>query len=115
MHELGLVFQMAKVVEECLAGEEDITAIDTVVVEIGEISSVVPHYFESCFPAAASRCSLFEGARLVIEKIPDVARCKNCGTVFPVVEHEGYCPDCGSFDKDLLSGREFNIKEVVVR
>ena len=24
-------------------------------------------------------------------------------------------PDCGSFDKDLLSGREFNIKEVVVR
>ena len=56
MHELGLVFQMAKVVEESLAGEEDITAIDTVVVEIGEISSVVPHYFESCFPAAASRC-----------------------------------------------------------
>lgn len=115
MHELGLVFQMAKVVEESLAGEEDITAIDTVVVEIGEISSVVPHYFESCFPAAASRCSLFEGARLVIEKFPAVARCKSCGTVFPVVEHEGYCPDCGSFDKDLLSGREFNIKEVVVR
>ena len=45
MHELGLVFQMAKVVEESLAGEENITAIDTVVVEIGEISSVVPHYF----------------------------------------------------------------------
>ena len=27
----------------------------------------------------------------------------------------GYCPGCGSFDKELLSGREFNIKEVVVR
>ena len=38
MHELGLVFQMAKVVEEALSSEEDITAIDTVVVEIGEIS-----------------------------------------------------------------------------
>lgn len=115
MHELGLVFQMAKVVEEALSAEEDITAIDTVVMEIGEISSVVPHYFEACFPAAADRCPLFEGAKLVIETIPAVARCRSCGKEFPVVENKGYCPDCGSFDKDLLSGREFNIKEVTVR
>ena len=115
MHELGLVFQIAKVVEEALSSEEDITAIDTVVVEIGEISSVVPHYFEACFPAAADRCPLFAGAKLVIETIPAVARCRVCGREFPVVENEGYCPDCGSFDKDLLSGREFNIKEVSVR
>ena len=115
MHELGLVFQMAKVIEESLAGEEDITAIDTVVMEIGEISSVVPHYFEACFPAAADRCPLFAGAKLVIEKIPAVARCRSCGEAFPVVENKGYCPRCGSFDKDLLSGREFNIKEVAVR
>ena len=49
MHELGLVFEMARVIEESLAGE-DVTAVDTVVIEIGEVSSVVPHYFESCFP-----------------------------------------------------------------
>ena len=115
MHELGLVFQMAKVVEGALAAEEDVTAIDTVVVEIGEISSVVPHYFEACFPAAADRCPLFAGAKLVIDRIPAVARCRGCGSQFPVVENEGYCPSCGSFDKDILSGREFNIKEVTVR
>lgn len=115
MHELGLVFQMAKVVEEALAAEEDVTAIDTVVVEIGGISSVVPHYFEACFPAAADRCPLFAGAKLVIDRIPAVARCRGCGSDFPVVENKGYCPSCGSFDKDILSGREFNIKEVTVR
>ena len=54
MHELGLVFEMARVIEESLAGE-DVTAVDTVVMEIGEVSSVVPHYFESCFPAARQR------------------------------------------------------------
>ena len=115
MHELGLVFQMAKVIEETLAEEEDVTAIDTVVVEIGEISSVVPHYFEACFPAAADRCPLFAGAKLVIQQIPALARCHNCGRKFPVVKHNGYCPSCGSFDKDILTGREFNIREVTVR
>ena len=32
MHELGLVFQMAKVVEESMAGEDKITPNETVVV-----------------------------------------------------------------------------------
>lgn len=114
MHELGLVFQVARVVEQALQGQQ-VEAIDTVVMEIGEISPVVPHYFEACFPAAADQCPLFQGSKLVIEKIPARARCKRCETEFAVVENKGYCPACGSFDKDLLSGREFNIKEVLVR
>ena len=53
----GLCLRWPRVIEESLAGE-DVTAVDTVVMEIGEVSSVVPHYFESCFPAARSgRCS----------------------------------------------------------
>ena len=115
MHELGLVFQMAKVVMETLAAEEDVTAIDTVVVEIGVLSSVVPHYFEACFPAAADRYPLFVGAKLVIQQIPALACCRNCSRKYPIVKHNGYCPACGSFEKDILSGREFNIREVTVR
>ena len=113
MHELGLVFEMAKVIEEDLA-DENVEAVDTVVMEIGEISSVVPHYFESRFPAARER-PLLRDAKLEMNIIPAVGRCRNCGVTFPIVENKGYCPDCGSFDKELLSGREFNIKEVRVR
>ena len=113
MHELGLVFEMARVIEESLA-DEDVEAVDTVVMEIGEISSVVPRYFEECFPAARERPLLRE-AQLEMDIIPAVGRCRGCGMKFPIVENEGYCPQCGSFDKDLLSGREFNIKEVRVR
>lgn len=112
MHELGLVFEMARVIEESLA-EEDVTAVDTVVVEIGEVSSVVPHYFESCFPAVHDR-PLFRNARLEMVIIPAIGRCKKCGEEFSIVPTKGYCPRCGSFDKELLSGREFNIREVQV-
>ena len=34
MHELWLVFEMARVIEESLK-DEDVTAVDTVVMEIG--------------------------------------------------------------------------------
>lgn len=112
MHELGLVFEMARVIEESLK-DEDVTAVDTVVMEIGEVSSVVPHYFESCFPAARER-PLFRDAKLEMEIIPAIGRCKKCGKEFSIVPTKGYCPQCGSFDKDLLSGREFNIREVRV-
>ena len=112
MRGLGLVFAMARGIAGSLAGE-DVTAVDTVVMEIGEVSSVVPHYFESCFPAARQR-PLFRDAKLEMEIIPAVGRCKRCGKEFSIVPTKGYCPQCGSFDKELLSGREFNIREVRV-
>lgn len=49
-----------------------------------------------------------------MEIIPAVGRCKRCGKEFSIVPTKGYCPQCGSFDKELLSGREFNIREVRV-
>ena len=48
-------------------------AVDTVVMEIGEISSVVPHYFKSCFPAARER-PLLRDAKLEMNIIPAVGR-----------------------------------------
>ena len=29
-----------------------------------------------------------------------------------VVEHKGYCPNCGSFNKIVLSGKDCTIKEI---
>lgn len=60
-----------QVIEEALA-DEDVDAADTVVMEIGEISSVAPHYFESCFPAARER-PLLRNAKLEMNIIPAAA------------------------------------------
>ena len=34
--------------------------------------------------------------------------------IFNVVEHKGYCPNCGSFSKTVLSGKEFSVREIIV-
>ena len=41
----------------------------------------------------------------------------NAGTLMDpaeIIDNEGYCPKCNSFEKDILSGREFLIKEILV-
>jgi len=46
--------------------------------------------------------------------IPGEAKCLECGEVFNIVKTKGYCPKCNSFEKEVLRGREFLIKELLV-
>ena len=46
--------------------------------------------------------------------IPGMAECDECDEIFNVVEHKGYCPACGSFEKTVLSGKDFGIREIHV-
>lgn len=89
-----------------------VSRIDTLVLQIGELSPMIPKYVEECFPAAVDG-TIMEGTKLRIEVLPGNASCRGCGAVFNVIKNEGACPDCGKKDFDLLGGREFTIKEIV--
>ena len=43
MHELGVVFHIMDSLES-VAKENDVTQIQSVTIEIGEVSTVIPHY-----------------------------------------------------------------------
>ncbi|MEX1308095.1 MAG: hydrogenase maturation nickel metallochaperone HypA [Eubacteriales bacterium] len=111
MHELGIMAEVVRVVEN-IARQQNLTKIDALVLQIGELSSVVPYYAEQCYPAA-SYGTMLENTRLEIEVLPGNARCRNCGRVFNVVENHRKCPDCGGTSMEFLGGREFMIKEIV--
>ena len=113
MHELGIVFQIVNTLEKVVE-EENLPAIDTVVLQVGQLSGVIPIYLDECWPAATDKHTFFKDTKLKIEVIPGLGKCKNCGEVFNIIDNEGYCPKCNSFEKDILSGREFLIKEILV-
>lgn len=48
MHELGVVFHIIDSLEE-VAKENDVTQIQSVTIEIGEVSTVIPHYLTDCW------------------------------------------------------------------
>lgn len=86
--------------------------IDTLVIQIGELSSMIPKYIEACYPAAVDG-TIMEDTKLVIEVLPGNGRCNKCQKVFNLIQNNRQCPDCGGSDWEVLSGREFLIKEII--
>ena len=112
MHEIGLLRQLVRTVT-AFAAENGVSEIREVVVDCGELSLVIPEYLEELFPVAA-KDSILKDAELRINIVPGLAECDDCDEIFQVIEHKGRCPNCGSFSKTVLSGRDFTIREIVV-
>ena len=111
MHELGIMMNVIATVEK-IARENNVEQVETLVLQVGELSPVVPHYLHACFPAAVDG-TLLEKTELKIEILPANARCEACGHVYHLPEHPGGCPKCAGDRWEILSGREFLIKEIV--
>lgn len=112
MHEIGIVRQIRRTVED-FAAENGVREIREVVVDCGELLLVIPKYLQELYPVV-TKGSILQGTTLRINEIPGLAECDDCDEIFNVVEHKGYCPNCGSFDKTILSGKECSIREIVV-
>jgi hydrogenase nickel incorporation protein HypA/HybF len=97
---------------ESFARKNGVQKIDTLVLQVGELSPVVPHYIEACYPAAVDGTMLQE-TKLKIEILPGNAICKDCNKVFNFLENRGNCPNCASHNHEVLSGKEFLIKEII--
>jgi hydrogenase nickel incorporation protein HypA/HybF len=102
---------VVKTVEQ-FAAENGVSTVDTIVLQIGELSSIIPQYVRSVYPAAVDGTSL-QDTKLDIEILPGNALCKDCGKVFNVREHKAVCPACSGKNMELLGGREFFIKEII--
>ncbi|EMS70586.1 hydrogenase maturation nickel metallochaperone HypA [Ruminiclostridium cellobioparum] len=111
MHELGVILEVIKTVEN-FAKSNGLTKIDTLVIQVGELSSMIPKYIEACYPAAVDG-TLLQDTKLKIEILPGNAICTKCSKVFRLVENSSKCPKCGSTDWEILCGKEFVIKEII--
>ena len=112
MHEIGIVRALVRTVTD-FAAEHGLEDIREVTVDCGELSLVIPEYLEEIYPVVA-KGSILENAKLTICMIPGLAECDDCDEIFNVIEHKGTCPNCGSFEKTVLSGEKFTIREILV-
>lgn len=111
MHELGIVYEVIKVVDHFVK-ENEITRVEKIVLEIGQLSQAIPRFIEECYPAAVDQTP-YEETKLEIIVLPATGKCKNCDTHYNIVEHRKVCPKCQMVNFDLISGEEFSIKEIV--
>lgn len=111
MHELGIVFNIVASVENFVA-QNQLTTVRSITLQVGEICTVVPKYLEDCFPAAVDKSDLLHDTKLKIEIIPATCVCHDCFEVYSLIKHKQTCPDCGSTDTEIISGKELEIKEI---
>ena len=111
MHELGVVFHCIKQINE-IAAENNVKKINSVTIQIGEVSTVIPYYFEDCWNWAIKKEPVLEGSKLIIETVDAVTHCEDCLKDYPTVQHGKICPHCGSENTFLLQGNEIYIKQI---
>ena len=111
MHELGLCDYILKTVDR-VAKEEALTEVQSVTLEVGLLSGVVPRFMEDCWQAVIDGTP-YENTALVIETINGIARCLDCGHEFSADLERLYCPKCVSRRITPVTGNDLTLKEIV--
>ncbi|MFO7626203.1 MAG: hydrogenase maturation nickel metallochaperone HypA [Candidatus Fermentibacteraceae bacterium] len=108
MHEYSLAQDMAEVIVSVLGGAR---RLSTVTVVMGPLSGVSAESLSFCFTEIASAKGL-GSPELVVRKTVAEMLCSRCGHAWHSDDFSPGCPACGSWDRRIVSGREFFVESV---
>ena len=116
MHELPIVKGILEAVIE-YATENHAAKVSKVVLTVGSLHDLIPEWVQKYFRFASSG-TIAEEAIIVINKTPIICRCKACECNFvfhlSAQPEQQHCPECGSKDFVLVSGRELIIQKIEI-
>lgn len=112
MHEMGIVLSFVKTAED-FAARNNAVRVLKVVLQVGEISGIVPQYLHEFYPVVVSG-TMLEGSELVIEIIEASVFCRSCGATYNPCLTDMKCPACESEDCDIIDGRVLIVKEIAI-
>ena len=112
MHEMSLCEGVLQVLEE-ESRRQHFQKVKTVWLEIGGMAGVEVEAMRFCFDVVI-RHTVADGARLEIIEVPGEAWCLNCAQTVTVKQRYDACPQCGSYQLQVIRGEEMRIKELEV-
>lgn len=108
MHEMAIAMALIEQAEK-VAREQDARAIAGITVVVGRLSGTDPDALRAVFDLAAEE-TLAAGAKLEIEMVEALVKCRECGCQSHPKPPFMTCPACGALDVDVEGGRELYIK-----
>ena len=103
MHEMSIAAAILEAVEAESARHR--AHVCEVGLKIGGLSGVDTESLRFCFDALVQDTPLAP-LTLSIERLPWCNRCSRCAQDFVVEDYRTECPQCGSLETQLASGRE---------
>ena len=113
MHEMGIALEVIDIAEASIPQELPEAQVTKVFLTVGRLAAVVPESLRFCFEVAAQKTRL-AGAELVIEQVAVNALCRHCDHAWSIDTPAFSCPACDSGDIDIISGRELDIRSIVI-
>ena len=112
MHELSVAQNIVDIVLESVT-EKDRSGVKTILIEVGEMSGIVPDSLKFCFDVIKTETPL-KNSEMQITKIPFVLYCSSCNKETTNDLGMRSCGSCGCFDTKIVSGTEMKITELEV-
>jgi hydrogenase nickel incorporation protein HypA/HybF len=112
MHELSICQQMINQVNE-IALQHQASAIQSITLQIGPLSGIESSLLIQAFPFAAAQ-TMAENAELIIEELPVIIQCNQCGSKTSTMPNKLVCSQCGDHHTQLLSGDEMLLANVEI-
>jgi hydrogenase nickel incorporation protein HypA/HybF len=116
MHELAVTKSILKLALDA-ADQNGGSEILSIRLAIGEMRNLEEEWIQRYFNYI-SRGTKAEKAVIKVRRIPVVFLCKECGSQFKANLKEDrkiLCSHCGSFEYDLINGRELIVEQLEVR
>ena len=111
MHELSIVTYVIEQVDE-IAKENKLTDIQSVTLEFGEVSGIIPEYLSDCWKWYAKKTPLIEHTEFKYEIIPAITWCDDCKTTYPTVpqlRQRPHMAPAGAGDEPQGNSRVLNV------
>ena len=108
MHELSIALSMIEMANEEVSrrGGGRVTALH---LNLGPLSGVVKEALTFSYEIVCQGTAL-EGSQLVIEDVPVMIHCSNCGQYEFVESIQSLrCPQCGALSNDVIQGRDLEV------
>lgn len=110
MHEFSLAQNIVEIVTET-ANNAGKNTVSKIVLEIGEIAGVEVNALITALESLRPE-TVLSAAEIVIQNTKGVALCQKCNTKFQIHDLYSLCPNCNSFEKKIISGKEFTVKAI---
>lgn len=112
MHELSLVRSVVDLVDEQVKSHHA-SGVSAITLEIGQLAGV--EYDAFCFAwETGIRDSVMQDAELIIERPSAIGLCDECGQTQTLDELYTPCSNCGAIVRNLISGDELKIKQIIL-
>jgi hydrogenase nickel incorporation protein HypA/HybF len=112
MHEMSIAQSLINILQEEMA-KNGAATLRSVRLSVGEMTAIVPESLSFCFEII-TQGTPFEGAKLLMDRIPLRGYCPKCEETFDIKEFVFICPTCGSTTIETIAGQELSIVEMEV-